>query len=186
VKARPAVVTSGPVRVTPRRPSVNAAARLCVHCAGVIEEPARRCPSCHKQSFVSLCEHRAPEPAYRISRDGEVFAVTVGDTTVCLGRFRDTLSLRAEDGTRLQLQRVKAIQPGAEVIERMTMLGSCYRCRVAFFLPDFEIGARGAPRVLRVPIALQTRQYMAPFPEPANMAAAYLALGTQPRDDDDR
>jgi hypothetical protein len=105
----------------------------------------------------------------------------VGDTTVVLGRFRDALSLRTEDGARLAVRGVRAIEPGTEVIERLTYIASCYRCRTAFFLPDFEVRAMGAPRLVHVPLARQTRQYMAPAPEPAHMAQAYATLAEMPR-----
>lgn len=195
------VIESGPVSVrpVPRRSPREFATRNCIHCGGELAgddgDRAVRCGKCGKRSEIRLCPHGAPHPSWRItrwreSRDGEerrqqdVVAVAVGDETVYLGRFRDNLALRAEDGSRLPLSRVHAIEPGSEVIERMVKVGACYRCACAFFLPDCEINAVGPPRILRVAVDGATRAYIRPIPEPGRMAAAYLALGTQPREED--
>jgi hypothetical protein len=180
--------------VRPRAP-YTFATRVCVHCGG--ELPALdselldvRCDSCGKHSTVTLCEHQHPRPAWRVVRWGrtevtgkrrrDVVAVAVGDVTVFLGRLRDMMELRTEDGSRLPVVRARAIEPGAEVLERLTAVGQCYRCSLAFFLPDGEIAAVGPPRVLRIPVDRPTRQYMKPEPEPSRIAAAYATLGTAP------
>lgn len=196
---RAAVIDSGPIEAKAIRPRSQKefATRNCIHCAGELQgdDGDVRCARCGRDSSLSVCPHGAPRPAWRITRWYEnptphgkrrrdVVAVTVGDHTVYLGRFRDNLALRAEDGARLPLSRVHAIEPGSEIIERMVHVGSCYRCNVAFFLPDCEIKAPGPPRILRVPVEAATRQYMRPIPEPARMAACYLALGTRPQEDD--
>jgi hypothetical protein len=191
----PPVVTSGPIVAHPvrQRSSREFATRNCVHCNGELtgDDGSVKCPSCGKRSEVALCQHGAPLPTWRITRWHEsdvphakrrrdIVAVTVGDHTVYLGRFRDSLSLRAEDGARLPLQKVKAVEAGAEVIERMVHIGSCYRCACAFFLPDCEIKASGPPRILRANVEQPTRTYMRPVPDPVRLSAAYLALGTDP------
>jgi hypothetical protein len=167
--------------------------RNCVLCGGDLPGDKITCPKCGKQSVVALCDHTVGVHAWRTTRwnrsDGnhgrrskDVVAVTVGDVTVFLGRFRDALSLRTEDGARLPLRRVRAVEPGAEIVERMTHVGQCYRCRLAFFLADCEILASGPPRILRVPVDAPTRQYMRPVPDPVRISAAYLALGQRDED----
>jgi predicted RNA-binding Zn-ribbon protein involved in translation (DUF1610 family) len=198
VLSRTSTVTSGPVNVTLIRPrkASQFATRNCVHCGGELlgDDGSVLCPKCGKRSTVSLCEHGGPRPAWRITRWGEspgtgqhrpkdVVAVAVGDVTVFVGRFRDTLSLRAEDGTRLPLRRVHAIEPGCEIIERMTHIGSCYRCNVAFFLADCEVFSPGPPAILRAPLPAPTREYMRPTVDPVKLAASYLALGTRPEEE---
>lgn len=187
----PPIVSSGPVVVAAfsgALPPGEYAERVCIHCAAALKivGDSVTCAKCGKDSAVSICPHAAPRPAWRIVRwrgarvlkrnevvSGDVVAVTVGDHTVYLGRFRDALSLRAEDGARLPLRQVNAIEPGAEIIERMTHIGSCWRCAVAFFLPDCEIGSRGVPRILRVPVGAPTRQYVSPAPDPAIVVSTY-------------
>lgn len=200
MSSKPKVVTSSPVVAQPVRPRSphSFATRNCVHCGADLPDltDSVRCPSCRRDSTVTLCEHTHPRESWRITRwhrrpespaarrAKDVVAVAVGDVTVFLGRFRDSIELRAEDGTRLPIQRVRAIEPGTEVVERMTHIGTCYRCHAAFFLPDCEVQSSGPPRVLRVPVDRPTRRYMRPEPEPSRISAAYLALGTQPQGDD--
>lgn len=165
------------------------AARTCVYCDATLPMPdlvgATRCAECRKNANLELCEHLARRTVFRITRfhalgaiRKSVVAVTVGDVTVHLGRFRDDLSLRAEDGSRLPLvANVRSIEPGSEIVERMTLLGTCYRCHVAFFLADCEIATDGPPRILRVHVDQPTRQYMRPTIDPVRVAAAYRTLG---------
>lgn len=188
------VVLSPTIELRPVRPRSphSFATRNCVLCGGDLPDASEDCDcaSCGKHSGVALCEHQHPRPAWRITRwhpNGkggarrkEVVAVTVGDVTVFLGRFRDVVELRSEDGSRLPIRRAKAIEPGAEILERLTAIGTCYRCNMAFFLPDGEVSSTGAPRILRVPFERPTRQYMKPEPDPARISAVYLALGTAP------
>lgn len=193
VPERPA--PPAPPRV--RRPE-EFATRNCVHCSHDLSEDERliTCPKCGRRSEVAFCKHLTPEPSWRIirwrkaesnhgRRDRDVVAVTVGDATVFLGRFRDALALRGEDGARLPLKAVHSVEPGAEIIERMTKLGTCYRCDVAFFLPDCEIQASGPPRVLRIPLPKPTREYQRPTPSPVHIHEAYLTLGTRQLDEEE-
>lgn len=190
---KPAVVTSGRIIVhavrPPRKPH-EFATRNCVRCAGELNgESSVRCQHCHHESSVDLCEHVGRKPAWRVvrwhragitgngRRKRDIVAIALGDVTVFLGRFRDAVDLRGEDGTRLPLRKVRSIEVGAEVVERMTHVGMCYRCRTAFFLADCEITAEGPPRILRVPVSEPTRTYMRPMPDPVHMAAAYASLG---------
>lgn len=194
---RPAPVVVVPPNGDGRRPH-EFATRNCVHCAGELPEGNEEvaCPECKADSVVLLCDHTAPKPSWRITRwqaqrvphakrAKDVIAVAVGDVTVFIGRYRDVLSIRGEDGTRLPFQRVRSIEPGSEIIERLTHIGNCYRCAVAFFLPDCEITSRGVPRILRVPLDRPTRQYMKPTPDPARLSTAYLELGHHHEEDDD-
>lgn len=188
-------VVSSPVMAKPVRPRSphTFATRNCVHCGADLpdlsEDPF--CQRCGAPSSIALCEHQQPRPSWRITRwhpvdkaqakrRKDVVAVAVGDVTVFVGRFRDMMELRAEDGTRLPVYRARGIEPGAEILERLTALGTCWRCNVAFFLPDGEIATVGPPRILRVPVDRPTRQYMKPMAEPAHIAAAYYTLGTAP------
>lgn len=189
----PAEVISGtisarPMNVTPERARSHEtfATRNCVNCNSELPEhdDSVACRHCGKESRVELCPHLARKPSWRITRwektevrhakrHADVVAVTVGDVTVYQGRFRDSLELRAEDGTRLPFTHVRAIQPGSEIVERMTHLGGCWRCEVAFFLPDCEIHSSGPPIILKVPLSRPTRHYMKPHPDPAMVVTRY-------------
>ena len=186
--------TPAPAR---RRSPQAFATRNCVRCGGELpgENESVSCVACGRQSVVTLCPHLAHRRAWRIvrwgeadpaesKRDRDIVAVTVGDVTVHLGRFRDLVELRSEDGVRLPYIRIRAIEPGTEIIERMTHLGTCYRCAVAFFLPDCEVTAKAMHRILRVNVDRPTRQYMKPLPDPIRLSAAYLEIGQNRAEDD--
>jgi hypothetical protein len=195
VPAVPAAATKDLPAPAQRRSPHEFATRNCIRCGTELpgDDGSVSCPRCRRPSEIALCEHRKPEPAWRITRwaasrtnaprASDVVAVTIGDHTVYLGRFRDALALRTEDGARLPLLKVRSVEPGSEIIERLTNLGTCWRCRTAFFLPDCEVQASGEPRILRAKLDAPTREYQRPMADPVAMSAAYLALGTRVDDD---
>lgn len=132
--------------------------RDCIACGSKLDRESF-CPKCAAPSTITLCRHRAPMPAWRISerwRDarkrGRPIAISVGEVSVWVdGSGTPTRAREQALRKKLRNRHVSRLELGMDSFGAMALIAVCPQCDKAFFLPDVQ-DPRRPVRIASVPL----------------------------------
>jgi hypothetical protein len=132
--------------------------RDCIVCGRKLDREGW-CSKCERASTVTLCRHRNPLPAWRVSErwrghrgNGKTIAIAVGEVTVFTdGSGAPTRAREVKLRQKLRNRKVSRLELGMDSFGAMALIAVCPQCDRAFFLPDVQ-DARKPLRIASVPL----------------------------------